>query len=257
MTGATAEAVTSTAIRTEYLLNRDGMHFEVVTFLSTGNSRRHGGDAALVDAETGLIATADGVSTLPNGRQTAELCVQQLNHGLRGENVHSAEEFGQRIDAVNRRIFAAKVAKSAKIPLGACVLAGVYLWPDGVGLTSFHVGDGMALLRQGADGAFELLAEPHVVARESKVKPGQMLGRLTAAIGAKPTIRPDISEHRLDDSGALIIATDGLKNPDVITGQAWFAWEDSIDGLAAAFSSLQQDASDDLTIIAGRWRRQN
>lgn len=255
MSAAPASAPSRQVRRTAHEIHRDDLALEALVFIATGNSRRHAGDAALVDDDTGLLAVADGVSTLSNGAQTAAYCVRLLNEAVSDEDSVSSAGIGEMVETINKKTFAAKISKSAAIRLGACTLAGVHLWPGGAGLTCFHVGDGMVLLRPAEGDRFTALTKPHVVERDSGFATAQKVTRLTAAIGARPTVRPDVSAHQLGDRGGLIVATDGLKDPNALAAEPWFDWGGSSDDLDRAIELLADVASDDLTVIAARWRR--
>lgn len=253
MTSAAAGFPLASAItRSEWSFAAHDARFEVVAFTAKGINRRSQGDAFLVNAEHGLLAVADGVSTLPNGDLTARRCLRWLNLALAAAKPLDAAAIRRSVEAVNRQIFAATIRKQSVELLGGCILVGLTLWPDGDGLTYFHVGDGALLHRRAATGSFDAVTQPHVSPRRSALDPNREVSRLAAAVGVRPTIAPDLGECELGPGSAILLASDGMSDPKALTTANWFDGDPDVDAFEAHVRATTANTSDDMTIIAAR-----
>jgi len=253
MTAPAPSLQTETALtRSVWAIDLQDARLEVVAFTAKGVNRRGQGDAFLVNTKLGLLAIADGVSSLPNGGLTARRCLKGVNQALTTATPYDAAEIRHAIETVNRQIFAASIAKESTQPLGGCILVGAALWPRGDGLTYYHVGDGALVHRRGATASFEAVTQPQVSRRRSARDPNREVNRLTAAIGARPTISPDLGECELGSGSAFVLLSDGMSNPEALTAADWFNGDADLDRFEAHVRSLTENASDDMTIIAAR-----
>ena len=228
-----------------------GLTLEVVSISAPGDRRHGNSDARLSAAAGGLLAVADGVSTLPGSAGAAQRCLEYLAGELRGAPVRDVATLTRIIQHISGRIFAEGRARRSGLEAGACTLDGVALGADEV--TIFHVGDGGVWL--GGDGQMRAMTTPQRCRAPSQRDPGQSSIRLAEAVGARPMLKPFVVTAPLSTPGAVLIASDGVVDVTKLAADPWFQGQGPVAAMAAVLESLGADNHpDDMTVVAARWR---
>jgi len=228
-----------------------GLTVEVVSISAPGRRRHANSDARLSVATRGLFAVADGVSTMPGSAGAAQRCLEYLSGELRAASNRDAETLSRIVRHVSGRIFAEGRARRSGLEAGACTLDGIALDADAI--TVFHVGDGGVWL--GGPGEMRLATTAQNAFEASARNPERNALRLAAAIGARPVVDPWVARAPLTAPGAALIATDGVEDPEALTQAPWFQHRDDANGFAATLEAIAAtDHSDDMTLVAARWR---
>lgn len=225
---------------------------EVVSINASGRNRRSNSDARLSAATSGLFAVADGVSSLPGSAGAAQRSLVYLAAEFRGRETRDAAALAKVVAHVNGRIFAEGRARRSGFEPGACTLDAILLSDDAI--AAAHVGDGSIWI--GGPGPLRQMTQPDRVLRPSARDPSRTVARLAAAVGAKPTLTPATMTLPLAPTGAALIASDGATDVATLAGNPWFRQEAATDAFAATLEDYAAAGrSDDLTVVAVRWRR--
>jgi len=224
----------------------------------TGSVRSRNEDTYLIDTEAGLLAVADGLGGLPNGKRASQVSIEILRQKLQRNPTMPLLDL---LMDVNNE------ARSIGFDLDSSgfgtTLTMVRVFPDADKIEIGHVGDSAAYLLR--DGAISLLTEEHTVAANmvaaqfeeaSEAIPPGAHHTLTQCIGQDLFIDPQIRTLEMQKGDRLFLLTDGVNKP--IEGpqlKEALAIEDSLERVCQALTFRVEIAGspDNYTIVAAEF----
>lgn len=225
--------------------------------------RRSNEDHYRYDANLGVLAVSDGVSTRPAGRVAAEASIDTLFEYLTDPNMTSPAEPRERIERafghVNRRVYEQASADDQLRGMAAtlaCVMERGRLLLVG------HVGDSRVIRFR--EGRLERLTTDHQLGTDldtrSELTPEEIQGQdprvLTRAIGLAEHIAPEVCVEALRPRDGILVTTDGLT---AVVG------DDTINAVVQHYRSpraivneliqcaLAAGGPDNITCVYGHW----
>ena len=182
-----------------------------------GRVREQNQDVFALRAELGLVVLADGMGGASAGGVAAEIAVEaaleHLTTALKRGPLAPAQ-LGAALKLANERVCGMASAISAYRGMGTTL---VVLWVrDNKGYVA-HVGDSRAYLFRA--GAFEQVTRDHslvqewvdtgvIAPEEARTAPNRNI--VTRAIGAKPSLEPEVTEVGVTANDLLLLCSDGL-----------------------------------------------
>ena len=182
-----------------------------------GRVREENQDVFLVREDLGLALLADGMGGGRAGGVAAELAVEAALEHL-SAILRQGPVAGQHLDAAlqlaNERVIGMAGAISAYKGMGTTLIAVAF---DGAKSTIAHIGDSRVYRYRA--GEFEQITKDHslvqewvdtgvISAEEARHAPNRNV--ITRAIGAKPSVRADVTEVELAAEDVLLLCSDGL-----------------------------------------------
>ena len=182
-----------------------------------GRVREQNQDVFAVRAELGLVVLADGMGGASAGGVAAEVAVDAaLEHvtGALKRGPLQPAQLGAAVKLANERVRGMASAISAYRGMGTTL---VVLWVrEDKGYVA-HVGDSRAYRFRA--GAFEQITRDHslvqewvdtgvIAPEEARTAPNRNI--VTRAIGAKPTVDPEVTEVEIAANDLLLLCSDGL-----------------------------------------------
>lgn len=181
----------------------------------TGSVRSRNEDSYLIDTKAGILAVADGLGGLPNGKRASRISLEILRQKLlRTPDIPLLDLL---LDVNNE-------ARNIGFELDASgfgtTLTMVRILPFEGKLELAHVGDSAAYLLRG--GAVRMLTEEHTVAANmvaaqyeeaSEAIPPGAHHTLTQCIGQDLFIDPQICSVNIRKGDRLFLLTDGVNKP--------------------------------------------
>ena len=182
-----------------------------------GRVREQNQDVFAVRAELGLVVLADGMGGASAGGVAAEVAVDAaLEHvtGALKRGPLQPAQLGAAVKLANERVRGMASAISAYRGMGTTL---VVLWVrEDKGYVA-HVGDSRAYRFRA--GAFEQITRDHslvqewvdtgvIAPEEARTAPNRNI--VTRAIGAKPTVDPEVTEVEIATNDLLLLCSDGL-----------------------------------------------
>lgn len=242
------------------------MRFDAHYISHTGRQSTRNEDSAFVDVADGVFVIADGLGGRPAGDLASRTAVTSFVARVRQLAARSrsdADAIREVVQAVNTDVH--RLAEGHPELTGtATTLSAVLIGP--IVSRIVHVGDSRiylvrddCLTQLTVDHTLvaELIRHDHLSAERARQYPLRHV--LSRAIGTCETVDPDVDELTVQANDWLILMTDGLHSVlgDANTGQLIDACrvqtpEQVCTGLVRA--ALDQDAGDDLTVIAVRVR---
>ena len=182
-----------------------------------GRVREQNQDVFAVRAELGLVVLADGMGGASAGGVAAEVAVDAaLEHvtGALKRGPLQPAQLGAAVKLANERVRGMASAISAYRGMGTTL---VVLWVrEDKGYVA-HVGDSRAYRFRAS--AFEQITRDHslvqewvdtgvIAPEEARTAPNRNI--VTRAIGAKPTVDPEVTEVEIAANDLLLLCSDGL-----------------------------------------------
>ena len=182
-----------------------------------GRVREQNQDVFAVRAEIGLVVLADGMGGASAGGVAAEIAVDAaLGHLVAASKRGSLEppELGAALKLANERVVGMASAISSYRGMGTTLVVLCVLEDKGY---VAHVGDSRAYRFR--NGAFTQITRDHslvqewvdtgvIAPEEARSAPNRNI--ITRAIGAKPTLDPEITEVDIVANDVLLLCSDGL-----------------------------------------------
>ena len=183
-----------------------------------GRVREQNQDVFALRAEIGLVVLADGMGGASAGGVAAEIAVDAaLGHlvAARKRGPLEPPELGAALKLANERVVGMASAISSYRGMGTTLVV-LSVREDNKGYVA-HVGDSRAYRFR--DGAFTQLTRDHslvqewvdtgvIAPEEARTAPNRNI--ITRAIGAKPTLDPEITEVDIAANDVLLLCSDGL-----------------------------------------------
>ena len=182
-----------------------------------GRVREQNQDVFAVRAELGLVVLADGMGGASAGGVAAQVAVdaalEHLTSALKRGPLQPAQ-LGAALKLANERVCGMASAISAYRGMGTTL---VVLWVrEDKGYVA-HVGD--SRMYRFRAGAFEQITQDHslvqewvdtgvIAPEEARTAPNRNI--VTRAIGAKPTVDPEVTEVEIAANDLLLLCSDGL-----------------------------------------------
>lgn len=182
-----------------------------------GRVREQNQDVFAVRAELGLVVLADGMGGASAGGVAAEVAVDAaLEHvtGALKRGPLQPAQLGAAVKLANERVRGMASAISAYRGMGTTL---VVLWVrEDKGYVA-HVGD--SRMYRFRAGGFEQITRDHslvqewvdtgvIAPEEARTAPNRNI--VTRAIGAKPTVDPEVTEVEIAANDLLLLCSDGL-----------------------------------------------
>lgn len=183
----------------------------------TGRVRHENQDAFALREDLGLAVVADGVSMPRAGGVAAEIAVQTVVEYLAGvaaQETLTPHCLRQALEIANERVFGLSSAISAYRGMATTLVLTVV---NGARGYVAHVGD--SRVYHFRDVELTGITKDHSVVQRrldaGLISPAQArLARdrhvVTRAVGAEPTLRPDVRALDLEDGDLLLLCSDGL-----------------------------------------------
>lgn len=182
-----------------------------------GRVREQNQDVFAVREELGLVVLADGMGGSRAGGVAAEMAVEAaLEHlvPLRKRGPLTPEQLGASLKLANERVVGMASAISSYRGMGTTLV--VLTVEDAKGFVA-HVGDSRAYRFRA--GAFAQITKDHslvqewvdtgvIAPEEARNAPNRNI--VTRAIGAKPTLEPEVTELDVAANDLLLLCSDGL-----------------------------------------------
>ena len=183
----------------------------------TGRVREQNQDLFAVREELGLVVLADGMGGSRAGGVAAEIAVEAaLEHLVpaRKRGPLTPEQLGAALKLANERVVGMASAISSYRGMGTTL---VVLTVDGGKGYVAHVGD--SRMYRFRDGAFVQITRDHsmvqewvdtgvIAPEEARNAPNRNI--VTRAIGAKPSLDPEVTEVDVEPDDLLLLCSDGL-----------------------------------------------
>jgi PPM family protein phosphatase len=192
--------------------------FDWYAISEQGPSPEANEDGVIAEPGCGVFLVADGMGGRPGGAQACRLASRTFMECLRrARPVWRMDEavLQGAVVAANEAVRAVGESESGMAGMGTTLTALVL--DEGRGKIA-HVGDSRAYGFM--HGRLEQLTDDHTLVKEmtSRAEARRLAGRgdlrhvLSRAIGAQPTVEPDIIDLVLHPGEWLLLATDGLHN---------------------------------------------
>lgn len=170
------------------------MKFTAAAVTDLGLVRAHNEDCYVFAEAAGVFAVADGVGGHPGGDVAARVAVDAFLASLLA-SARTPQSVALAMQVAHRAVRRAAVER--RVPGASTTLVALVATPTGAVVA--HVGDSRAYLRRAADGAFLRLTVDHAHG-----------GFLTRAVGAEPTVRPEVASVALAPGDAVLLCSDGV-----------------------------------------------
>jgi len=183
----------------------------------TGRVRHENQDTFALREDLGLALVADGVSMPRAGGVAAEVAVETAVEYLAGVATReplTGQHLGRALEIANERVFGLSSAISAYRGMATTLVATVV---NGVRGYVAHVGDSRVYRYRNVE--LTAITKDHSVVQRrvdaGLISPAQArFARdrhvVTRAVGAEPTLRPDIAALDLEKGDLLLLCSDGL-----------------------------------------------
>ena len=183
----------------------------------TGRVRHENQDTFALREDLGLALVADGVSMPRAGGVAAEVAVETAVEYLAGVATLeplTGQHLGRALEIANERVFGLSSAISAYRGMATTLVATVV---NGVRGYVAHVGDSRVYRYRNVE--LTAITKDHSVVQRrvdaGLISPAQArFARdrhvVTRAVGAEPTLRPDIAALDLETGDLLLLCSDGL-----------------------------------------------
>ena len=218
-----------------------------------GRVREQNQDVFAVREELGLVVLADGMGGSRAGGVAAEMAVEAALEHLEPLCKHgplAPSQLAAALKLANERVVGMASAISSYRGMGTTL---VVLTVDGTKGYVAHVGDSRAYRFR--DGAFAQVTKDHslvqewvdtgvIAPEEARNAPNRNI--VTRAIGAKPTLEPEVTEMDIAPNDLLLLCSDGLTGmltDDQIEWQLQTAVKDGDWDLPATAGALVEAAN--------------
>lgn len=183
----------------------------------TGRVRHENQDVFALREDLGLAVVADGVSKPRAGGVAAEIAVETAVEYLAGvaeEETLTGQHLRRALEIANERVFGLSCAISAYRGMATTLVVAVV---NGARSYVAHVGDSRVYRYR--DVELTCLTRDHSMVQRrldaGLISPAEArLARdrhvVTRAVGAEPTLRPDVGTVDLEDGDLLLLCSDGL-----------------------------------------------
>ena len=184
-----------------------------------GRVRANNEDAFFILKNDGVFIVADGVGGSKSGEIASRTAVNEVAGFVENNKMGVGEEeikefFLEALDVANEKVYGLSEKFSENMGMASTL---VLAYIDGKDLYVVNVGDSRAYIYN--DKTLKQITEDHTyvnalvnagVITEGEAKERKDKNMITRAIGAEPTVEPDIFKVKIKAGDKILLCTDGL-----------------------------------------------